>query len=198
VPEAGFIVPQAPAGVPLTVKVTVSPVTDNPLNVVTVTVKLWVLEPVARMGGGEAGLKLTTFTGAVWVMEIVVLAPEPASVAVMVQVPTVVVGPYVIVATPLAFVEAVCVDPAQFVPLAKATVSPPTTTPLAFLTVALTDEVAELSAGILVGLAAPVMVFPVPLVWVMVTLPLPPVPAGVPVPLSVAVIAQNPLVVLEM
>ena len=103
-----------------------------------------------------------------------------------------------IVATPLALVVVVCVAPAQFVPLAKLTVSPATAVPVELLTVALTDEVLAPSAGMLAGLAAPVIVFPVPLVWVIVAVPLPPVPAGDPPPVSVAVMVQKPLVVLEM
>jgi hypothetical protein len=90
------------------------------------------------------------------------------------------------------------VEPAQFVPLPKLTVSPDTGAPLAFLTVALTDEVLPPSAGILVGLAAPVIVFPVPLVCVIVVVALPAVPAGRPDPLSAALMVQNPLAVLEM
>jgi hypothetical protein len=104
----------------------------------------------------------------------------------------------VIDATPRAFVLAVCVPPAQFVPLEKLTASPATAAPAELLTVALTDEVDTPSAGMLAGLAAPVMVFPVALVWVMVAVPLPPVPAGEPVPRSVAMMVQKPLVVLEM
>jgi hypothetical protein len=74
---------------PLTVKVTVSLGTDVPVKVVTVTVKVSVLDPEATRVG-DAADTVTRFCGAVWVMAMVVLAPDPASVAVMVQVPIVV------------------------------------------------------------------------------------------------------------
>jgi hypothetical protein len=89
VPEAGFIVPQAPAGLPPTVIVTASPLTDVPLKVVTLIVNVSVVEPVAAMVP-DAGVTVTTFWGAVWLIEMVVLAPDPASVAVITHVPTVV------------------------------------------------------------------------------------------------------------
>jgi hypothetical protein len=88
-PDAGFIVPQAAAGLPPTVKVTVSALTEVPLNVVTFATKVCVAEPVAETVA-VAGVTATTFGAAVWVIAIVVLAPDPASVAVRVQVPTVV------------------------------------------------------------------------------------------------------------
>jgi hypothetical protein len=86
------MVPQAPAGLPLTLNVTVSPTTEVPPNVATPTVKLSVPEPDPATVD-EVGVTVTTFCGAVWVIEIVVLEPEPDSVAVMVQVPTVEAGP---------------------------------------------------------------------------------------------------------
>jgi hypothetical protein len=84
VPEAGFIVPQVPEATQLTV----SPDTAVPLGLRTVAVNVCVLEPFAATEA-EAGATLTVLGGVDCVIKTVPLPPVLASVAVIVQVPTV-------------------------------------------------------------------------------------------------------------
>jgi hypothetical protein len=82
------MVPQAPAGLPLRVKVTESLATAKPPKVVTVAVNVWVLEPEAATVAAPGAMAMT-LGGAVCVMLVELLSAELASVAVMVQGPVV-------------------------------------------------------------------------------------------------------------
>src|SRR5216683_5706026 len=130
--------------------------------------------PSAAMLCGVA-VVVILFTTAVWLMLVVPLLPSDASVAVIVQLPTVVEALYVTVAVPPAPVVAglpVIVPQAAPLPV-KLTGSAGTGPPLEFLTVAVTLDVVVPSAGTLVGLAATVTELAAALVWVMVVVPLP-------------------------
>jgi hypothetical protein len=148
------MVPQAPPGLPLIVNVTESPATANPPKLVTVAVTVWVLEPVAAIAA-VPGAMATKFGGAVCVMVVELLRPELASVAVTVQGAAVPDAVYVVMALPvLPVVTVLGVRLPQAVPEdVNATKSPETAPPLAVVTVAVTVEVLEPSAGTLEGLA---------------------------------------------
>jgi hypothetical protein len=91
VPEAGFTVPQVPEAT----QFTVSPDTAVPPGFKTVAVNVEVVVPLAARVDADAET-LTEFGGEDCVIRAVPLPPLLASVAVIVQVPIVVVAVYVV------------------------------------------------------------------------------------------------------
>lgn len=151
-----------------------------------------VVVPFAGMGF-TLDVTVIVLTTVVWVMVVEPDLPSEASVAVIVQVPTVVEALYVTVALPAPLVLmglAVVKVPQAAPPLVvKFTESLGTGPPPELVTVAVTIEVVTLSAGTLVGLAATATALAAVLVWVMVIGP-PVPPEG-----SEAVMVQKPVVV---
>jgi hypothetical protein len=88
--ELALSVPQAVAGLPLATNVTVSPETGVP-ELATVDVIVDVATPLAGTAAGAA-VTVLVFGTLVWVMVVEPLRPFWASLAVMVQVPTVVLA----------------------------------------------------------------------------------------------------------
>jgi hypothetical protein len=155
VPEAGFIVPQVPEAT----QFTVSPDTAVPPGFKTVAVNVEVLVPLAATVDAVDDT-LTEFGGDDCVIRAVPLPPLFASVAVIVQVPTVLDAVYVVVTWPREFVTPPATDSAPQEPLVLALLvnmtASPETGPLAPVTVAVTFDVLPPSAATVDGLAATV------------------------------------------
>jgi hypothetical protein len=152
-PELGLSDPQVPEAV----KVTVSPVTEVPPEVVTLALMVAVSVPLATtvdagvLPQARAALVQVTptaFGGAVCVMVAELLRAAIASVAVTVQLPVVVEAVYVVLALPVVSVETVAgLSPPQAAPdEVNRTESPETGLPLEVVTVAVTVDVDEPSA----------------------------------------------------
>lgn len=160
--DAGDTDPQAAAGLPTTLNVTVSLATDPPNTAgERRAVKTWVDVPSPARVVVPGGDSVTAFMAAVWVTVVDPLDAESDSTALTRQGPGVTVAVKVAVATPDAFVVPVSGasrSVPQPVPAEKVIGSPGTgVVPESVVTVALMVEVAAALAGILAGAALTVI-----------------------------------------
>ncbi len=189
--------PQAPAGNSLVVKVTASFDTPTPLGLVTLAVAVVVEVPSAGMTPlTTVNVTATEFGATVWLIVVDARSAPRASVAVMVQVPTVAEAEYVEITWPLVLVV---VEVGLNVPQAadglplvvRLTGSPETAAPPEVVTETVITEVFATAAWRLEGSATTLIeAAAVPAACCkIVAEPVPPLA-------SVAVIVQNPAVAL--